>query len=579
MMQYHQFNATYDHNGERHVLAWRRSDKHLVMVKRDLLDGELANKDYVELIVRSFGYGVYPSLHELEATIIPLGETFISFNGGLLGPSIPCKLVKCFEEGAPDKSGYAIKIDDRFMRVTDQLDRGLMVIASSCDESELALVYAVQVTTAVVELPDPQNVPDTDKDELLPREVIYNTLYSTDKSHLLNDHSARLVANQMALRQKDSGSLATMVTDKPRFNSVHTKIAIVTSVRDEAMYLNDWVAYHKAIGVTDFLIYTNDNRDLTDEVIKKYADDPHVVFRDNNSPEGAPQARAFFDAITMGGAKTHLGLNNDDWIIVIDADEYLCVDDRCLQDYIGRMTSLYSVDAIAMAWKFIKPELLNRDTDLLIPPRFRNHRVLSHTYIGDGYRLVKSMFRLGVAIGCATPHTPLFHPDLRCPRFTLSDGRTHRYRFNPEGYDNNPIMSDSYTTVGCHVAHYDSKSPVEYLMKTMRTRAWIGDNFSRNEFDIHELTNNYWCTKLVDGVASPGWSMGTTSRVAAVDVSAYTWKDQALADQIRDNYIERATRAVEFAYDNVDKMCPKGRDLVRLAAEYLNIEASYQTLT
>ena len=38
-------------------------------------------------------------------------------------------------------------------------------------------------------------------------------------------------------------------------------------MKNEAPYIVEWIAYHRAIGVDNFLIYTNDCADSTDEVL------------------------------------------------------------------------------------------------------------------------------------------------------------------------------------------------------------------------------------------------------------------------------------------------------------------------
>jgi hypothetical protein len=46
---------------------------------------------------------------------------------------------------------------------------------------------------------------------------------------------------------------------------------IVTCVRNEAPLLLEWIAYHQAIGFTDFLLYSNDCDDGTDALLDRLA--------------------------------------------------------------------------------------------------------------------------------------------------------------------------------------------------------------------------------------------------------------------------------------------------------------------
>ena len=45
------------------------------------------------------------------------------------------------------------------------------------------------------------------------------------------------------------------------------KITLVTTMRNEGPHLLEWIAHHQAIGVTDFVIYTNECEDGTDTLL------------------------------------------------------------------------------------------------------------------------------------------------------------------------------------------------------------------------------------------------------------------------------------------------------------------------
>ena len=44
------------------------------------------------------------------------------------------------------------------------------------------------------------------------------------------------------------------------------KYLVISTMKDEGPYILEWLAYHRAIGFTDFLIYTNDCSDGTDDM-------------------------------------------------------------------------------------------------------------------------------------------------------------------------------------------------------------------------------------------------------------------------------------------------------------------------
>jgi hypothetical protein len=93
---------------------------------------------------------------------------------------------------------------------------------------------------------------------------------------------------------------------------------IITSMRNEAPFVLEWIAYHQHIGFTDFLIYTNDCDDGTDLLLDRLAQLGHVVHERSHSRGKKPvQWRA------LNKAQRHPLTRNADWIFVADVDEFL----------------------------------------------------------------------------------------------------------------------------------------------------------------------------------------------------------------------------------------------------------------
>lgn len=47
------------------------------------------------------------------------------------------------------------------------------------------------------------------------------------------------------------------------------KIALAAAVRNEELYLLEWIAFHKALGVNHFIIVNNGSDDGTEQLLKK----------------------------------------------------------------------------------------------------------------------------------------------------------------------------------------------------------------------------------------------------------------------------------------------------------------------
>ena len=92
-------------------------------------------------------------------------------------------------------------------------------------------------------------------------------------------------------------------------------------MKDEAPYVLEWVAHHLAVGFTDVLVYTNDCTDDTDTLLKHLeALDIGVHHRENVIPEGIKP----HPSMLRRAASEELSCRAD-WLLVLDADEFLCI--------------------------------------------------------------------------------------------------------------------------------------------------------------------------------------------------------------------------------------------------------------
>lgn len=120
---------------------------------------------------------------------------------------------------------------------------------------------------------------------------------------------------------------------------------IVTSMRNEGPFLLEWISYHRAIGVTDFLIYSNDCDDGTDDMLDRLHD-MRIVCHKRNQRRGKKPVQ--WQALNR--ASDHRLVQQADWILVSDIDEYLCI-----HEGEGRIGDLIAArpdaDGFAIAWR------------------------------------------------------------------------------------------------------------------------------------------------------------------------------------------------------------------------------------
>ena len=92
---------------------------------------------------------------------------------------------------------------------------------------------------------------------------------------------------------------------------------VISTMKDEAPYILEWIAHHRGIGFTDFLIYTNDCSDGTDLLLDRLAQRGIVTHVRNTVLKRGPHKSALKDA------KKHPLYDAADWIYVADVDEFL----------------------------------------------------------------------------------------------------------------------------------------------------------------------------------------------------------------------------------------------------------------
>lgn len=96
------------------------------------------------------------------------------------------------------------------------------------------------------------------------------------------------------------------------------KLSVVCPVKDEGPYLLEWIAWHKMIGFTDILVLSNDCSDGSEVLLDRLAERGLIRHIQHHPDEGqAPLASAYSIAFEDSG------LRAADWVMALDADEFL----------------------------------------------------------------------------------------------------------------------------------------------------------------------------------------------------------------------------------------------------------------
>ena len=152
---------------------------------------------------------------------------------------------------------------------------------------------------------------------------------------------------------------------KPRLlNPGSTGNVIVGCMKNEAPYIVEWIAYHRAIGIDNFLIYTNGCDDSTSDLLDRLQEMGIVQHRSNENWKGnSPQQHALNNAI-----KEPVVMNSD-WIIHIDVDEFMNIrtGNGTMDDLLAAVPDATN---IAMTWRLFGHNGITKLSDEFVIDQF-----------------------------------------------------------------------------------------------------------------------------------------------------------------------------------------------------------------
>jgi hypothetical protein len=123
-------------------------------------------------------------------------------------------------------------------------------------------------------------------------------------------------------------------------------VTVVTCMKNEGPFILEWLAYHRAIGIDRYLVYSNDCTDGTDRMLDLLAARGLVEHRDN------PYRRT-------GQRPQHAGLiaaeqegivQDADWLVAMDVDEFVNIHAGAgrVEDLLG---AVGDANMISMTWR------------------------------------------------------------------------------------------------------------------------------------------------------------------------------------------------------------------------------------
>ncbi|WP_084678940.1 tetratricopeptide repeat protein [Methylocystis sp. ATCC 49242] len=253
------------------------------------------------------------------------------------------------------------------------------------------------------------------------------------------------------------------------------RAAVVATMRDEGPYLLEWVAHYRVLGFDTLFIYSNDNLDGSEGLLRSLAEHGVITYIDNKMDPARPhdpQQKVYAHAL-------HLlpELWEHEWALVIDGDEFLvpaehygfsigALIDDALAHFPARAPS-----AICFNWFLYFSGYVYAYEQRPLCRRFPH---------GKGRPGIKSLVRLRDIISLHRVHYPNIPPDgfLARADFTRLDWSLRQKKLDP------------VFTSG-RLAHYWCKSFEEFAVKKARGDALTNHTIWKREFkDFFTFTNN-----------------------------------------------------------------------------------------
>lgn len=253
------------------------------------------------------------------------------------------------------------------------------------------------------------------------------------------------------------------------------RLGICAIVRDEAAYVEEWVAFHRRQGVSEFRIYDNGSVDGTPEILKQLGIDP-IIWAGRPDDFVAMQQAAYEEA-----ARALAG--TVDWLAFIDVDEFVFGRNRPLAEVLTAFTA--NVGAIAVQQRLFGSNGLRTWSPGLVVQRFTRCARLDH----HESHWFKTIVRPELVVRVDSPHSVV----LRGGTYVMVDGSPLR-----RGDHLAWALGRVEGPIGLH--HYLLKSLAEFRVKQAR---WAGRSPGRivddNFFFSHDLfTNEDECKELTN---------------------------------------------------------------------------------
>lgn len=262
------------------------------------------------------------------------------------------------------------------------------------------------------------------------------------------------------LKEKWLTAQATQNADKEKIKP----ISIVVIIKNEGLYIKEWIEYHKIIGIKKFYIYDNNSTDNTYKLLKPYIERHQVIYKKLNGK--IRQLDAYNDALKYGR-------KNHELLLMIDADEFLFIKnpnidlEKTINEFFLKNPQ---VGGIGINWLIFGSSHYLHKPQGLVTQNF----IYRSKFMFDVNYHIKTLCDPTKVAGFLNPHYPEY----------LSG----YYSVNVDEKKINGAFSKPIIDPPIRINHYFTKSKEEFMKK--RQRGMADNNRIRNYTDFEKHDRN-----------------------------------------------------------------------------------------
>jgi hypothetical protein len=271
--------------------------------------------------------------------------------------------------------------------------------------------------------------------------------------------------------------------------------AVVATMRDDGLYVLEWIAHYRALGFEHIFIYTNDNADGSDELLRLLAGHGIITLIESTTDgKVPPEVKAYEHSLQM----LH-ELRDFKWVLYMDSDEFFILAPRYGNSIASLLAGVRAAfpqrepSAICYQWRwYVSGMAFAKEPGILID-RFQHARPHS---------LTKVLVRLSDIVSVRHQH----YADVIAGGFQVDSA--FREVADPE-----TMWSEPPTYESGWINHYWPKSFEEFAIKKARGQTLVLEEntydrpfhlfFNWNDYEIagnHVPVDPVLCAQVRAGV-------------------------------------------------------------------------------